>query len=287
MGISSRTVKRMLAVNPEHMCVDGTQTRKSYRLLDPYRKEIAELLEQGFQTSQILIKLQERHPDIPIKRTTLSDFCVNLREELFKVTPSSTETPPSLSDESILSPYMDKINSLLSEGKQIIVIYATIQSDGYIGSYSLLQQICARLKPRINRTKKATRKVRRKDLVSATWSGKSGLPKQNMELIQDKFPVMVEIQDIISTFRTAYSDKDIESIRLWCERFAQCQFPAIRSFIRGIDLDSSAFYNSMRFSYSNALLEGCVNKLKAVKRSMYGRASYALLRAKLLLSNKT
>jgi len=37
-------------------------------------------------------------------------------------------------------------------------------------------------------------------------------------------------------------------------------------------------------NYSNGILEGKVNKLKEVKRSMYGRASHSLLRAKMLLA---
>jgi len=65
----------------------------------------------------------------------------------------------------------------------------------------------------------------------------------------------------------------------------QCKFPAICSFVNGINDDIDAFYNSMIYQYSNGLLKGFVNKLKAVKRSMYGRASYILLMAKLLLAN--
>ena len=69
------------------------------------------------------------------------------------------------------------------------------------------------------------------------------------------------------------------------DKYSQCKFPAICSFINGINADADAFYNSMKYKYSNGLLEGSVNKLKAVKRSMYGRASFFLLKAKLLLAN--
>ncbi len=285
MGISRRTVRRMLAINPEHMCVDGTQTRKSRKILDPHRKQIEELIERGFQTSQILKKLQEMFPGINIKRTTLSDYCVKLRDELYTMAQLPEEYPQDLSEDSILSPHMDKIRMMLSENKMITVIYAAIVEDGYIGSYSLLQQFCVCIKPKTYRIKKSVHKIKRRELVTAVWSDKTNLTKPDIEYIQEKYPIICEIQDIITEFRTAFSNKDIESVKLWCEKYAQSQFQAIRSFINGINLDADAFYNSMKYEYSNALLEGSVNKLKEIKRSMYGRAGYPLLRAKLLLSN--
>ena len=117
------------------------------------------------------------------------------------------------------------------------------------------------------------------------WSGKTDLSDKDITYIEDNYPVLCEIRAIIAEFRTAYSQKDIDAVRIWCDKYSQCKFPAIVSFINGINADTDAFYNSMKFEYSNGLLEGSVNKLKAVKRSMYGRASYLLLRAKLLLAN--
>jgi len=275
----------MLHVNPDHMCIDGTQTRKTRKLLDPYKKQIQELIECGFQTSQILKKLREMFPCININRTTLSDFCVKLREELFDYTQLPCQQIPVLNDDSILSPHVDTINRLLSENRPMTNILTDIKAEGYPGSYSLLQQYCRAVKPSLCRTKKATHKVKRKDLISAVWSGKTDISEEDMDFINTNYPIFDQIKSIVTEFRTAYSHKDSDAVKLWCEKFAQCEFPAICSFINGINNDAVAFYNSMKYEYSNGLLEGSVNKLKAVKRSMYGRAGYSLLRAKLLLMN--
>jgi len=56
----------------------------------------------------------------------------------------------------------------------------------------------------------------------------------------------------------------------------------INSFISGIVTDLDAVKNAIRFEYNNSLAEGTVNKLKLVKRIMYGRCSFALLRNKML-----
>jgi hypothetical protein len=268
------------------MCVDGTPTKKTRKALDAYKTQIQELMERGFGPMQILRKLNESYPDAKIKRTTLGDYCLKLRTELYDYTESSAKATPTLDAGSILAPYADTIKQMLSDSKPITVIFAAIKTDGYAGSYSLLQQHCKSAKPILRRSKKTIRKIKRRALVSAAWSNKPNLSDEDMAYIENEYPIFAEIKAVVSAFRNAYSNKDVEAVKLWCDQHAHCKFPAICSFINGIHADSDAFYNSMIYSYSNGLLEGSVNKLKAVKRSMFGRASYMLLRAKLLLSNK-
>jgi transposase len=42
--------------------------------------------------------------------------------------------------------------------------------------------------------------------------------------------------------------------------------------------------NSLKESFSNGPVEGHINRLKTLKREMYGRAGFELLRARLLPS---
>jgi transposase len=44
-----------------------------------------------------------------------------------------------------------------------------------------------------------------------------------------------------------------------------------------------AIQNALTMPWSNGQVEGQINKLKMIKRQMYGRASFGLLRKKLLL----
>ncbi len=47
--------------------------------------------------------------------------------------------------------------------------------------------------------------------------------------------------------------------------------------------DKEAVENAIKYHYSNGLAEGSVNKLKFIKRIMYGRNRFSLLRLKVLL----
>ena len=57
---------------------------------------------------------------------------------------------------------------------------------------------------------------------------------------------------------------------------------ALRRFARTLSRDLEAVKNAITETWSNGQTEGQVNKLKTLKRAMYGRASVELLRARLL-----
>lgn len=53
-------------------------------------------------------------------------------------------------------------------------------------------------------------------------------------------------------------------------------------FSRGLTDDRAAVEAGLTLGWSNGQTEGQVNRLKLLKRSMYGRASFDLLRLRLL-----
>jgi transposase len=59
--------------------------------------------------------------------------------------------------------------------------------------------------------------------------------------------------------------------------------PELRSFANGIRSDKEAVLNGLTLPHSSGRVEGIVNKVKTVKRQMYGRASFALLRKRIIL----
>ena len=59
--------------------------------------------------------------------------------------------------------------------------------------------------------------------------------------------------------------------------------PELRSFATGIRNDGQAVVNGLTLPYSSGKVEGTVNKIKMLKRQMYGRAGFALLRTRVIL----
>jgi transposase len=64
----------------------------------------------------------------------------------------------------------------------------------------------------------------------------------------------------------------------------QSKLKEFESFARGLSEDYEAVKNALRYGWSNGQLEGQVNRLKLIKRQMYGRAKFDLLRAHVLHS---
>jgi len=56
----------------------------------------------------------------------------------------------------------------------------------------------------------------------------------------------------------------------------------MKRFVRKLNHDLAAVKNALRESRSNGPVEGHINRLKTLKRQMYGRAGFELLRARLL-----
>ena len=56
----------------------------------------------------------------------------------------------------------------------------------------------------------------------------------------------------------------------------------MESFAKGIQQDKEAVLAGLTLPWSQGPLEGHVNRLKLIKRSMYGRAKLPLLRARVL-----
>jgi len=54
------------------------------------------------------------------------------------------------------------------------------------------------------------------------------------------------------------------------------------TFAQGLEKEGSALHAALTLPYSNGPVEGKINKLKFMKRSMYGRAGFPLLRQKVL-----
>jgi transposase len=58
----------------------------------------------------------------------------------------------------------------------------------------------------------------------------------------------------------------------------------LRSFAEGLQKDEAAVRAALRLEWSNGQVEGQVNRLKTIKRQMYGRAKFDLLRQRVLSS---
>jgi transposase len=75
-----------------------------------------------------------------------------------------------------------------------------------------------------------------------------------------------------------------ERLHEWIAKVEADQLPDLHSYTAGLKRDLDAVVNGLRLPYSSGAVEGAVNRIKMLKRQMYGRASFDLLRKRVLLS---
>jgi transposase len=91
---------------------------------------------------------------------------------------------------------------------------------------------------------------------------------------------------LINSFREIFEQKKPKLLREWIVKAKNTKIKEIISFTNGIERDYDAVENAICLPYSNGLAEGSVNKIKVIKRVMYGRCSFETLRNKTIQLDK-
>ena len=94
-----------------------------------------------------------------------------------------------------------------------------------------------------------------------------------------------EMYEAIEGFYRVITGSDTIELIRWMKRFWKTSIATLKTFVLGIKKDYNAVRNTIRLNVTNGITEGYVNKLKAVKRLMYGRAGIELLKNKLVLEH--
>jgi len=74
----------------------------------------------------------------------------------------------------------------------------------------------------------------------------------------------------------------LASLKPWLASAQASGLPELVEFAKGIVRDQDAVAAALRYEASNGITEGHVNRLKLIKRTAYGRASFELLRKRVL-----
>jgi len=88
--------------------------------------------------------------------------------------------------------------------------------------------------------------------------------------------------DLVQQFAQMLRTRTGEHLDDWLAKVADSQIPELQSFTLGIERDKPAVVAGLTLPHSNGVVEGKINKLKLIKRMMYGRTEFPLLRQRVL-----
>jgi transposase len=101
--------------------------------------------------------------------------------------------------------------------------------------------------------------------------------------LENQSPELQQTAQVSRQFQDMVRQRSLEA---WQDWLAQAATPEVsqelRAFARGLREDEKAVTGALSLPWSNGQVEGQVNRLKMIKRQMYGRAGFELLRRRVL-----
>jgi transposase len=76
--------------------------------------------------------------------------------------------------------------------------------------------------------------------------------------------------------------READKLDDWLAQVTTSQIRELQRFVLGVERDKAAVVAGLTLPQNNGLVEGKVNKLKLIKRMMYGRAGFPLVRQRVL-----
>lgn len=183
-------------------------------------------------------------------------------------------------------------------------LHREIRSNGYRGSDSSVRHFVARwravlpdgLKRARTRPNSPAPENGAKKIVAsarlATWLLLRDAEKLEaeertfVEHLVEMSPEIAEAQILAREFNRILKQRDREAFPSWMERMSQSRIREMKSLAAGLERDRAAVAAALEYEWSSGPTEGHINRLKTLKRAMYGRAKFDLLRIKVLAGSK-
>jgi transposase len=88
----------------------------------------------------------------------------------------------------------------------------------------------------------------------------------------------------VTAFAEMLTGRHGDRLDAWMAAVEADDLPHLHRFVTGLRRDYDAVRNGLTLPHSSGSVEGNVNRIKMIKRQMYGRASFDLLRKRVLLA---
>ncbi len=202
--------------------------------------------------------------------------------------------------DSVLNPYKGSLLERWNAGCRTAArLFRDLQQQGYAGSYALVAAYARRLRqaqglapgqrcprrplPRVAEPVCPPLTPRR-----ATWlvlrraTKRTEAETQQLTQLHAQAAEVAEAIDLAQDFLQLVRQRQPEHFDAWLERASTSALEAVQRFASGLRDDYAAVTAGMTLPWSTSPVEGHINRLKMVKRQMFGRAHLDLLSRRFL-----
>jgi transposase len=204
---------------------------------------------------------------------------------------------------SLIDPYERYVISRWQEGcHNGSQLYGELTAKGYKGSPRAMYSYLATLRTPQSLPSKSlpSKQSERKSALSsppplenfsarrATWlfvchpDELDEMQQAELALIRQVSPSAETAYCLAQAFMQMIREHTGQQLDVWLGEAEASHLPELKSFAKGLRRDKDAVLAGLTLPWSNGPVEGHVNRLKLIKRSMYGRAKLHLLRQRVL-----
>src|SRR6266852_4390543 len=257
----------------------GCQRKSQARLLRKWKlyQRVQELHAAG-------MSLRKIGEELGLARNTVRKY--------FRQPPDPPLPTPRPLRASQLDPYEDYLLDRWSQGERNAAqLYREISERGFPGSASIVRAYVGHVPATTaDGSPPRSRKQRAKAVSprALRWllaRKRDDLDQEDQARLEQLLHLSPEVQTVyalLQAFLKLVRERKHQELRSWMEQAIRSGIPELGSFAAGIERDYDAVSAALRLPWSQGITECKVNKLKTLKRVMYGRAGFALLRQRLL-----
>jgi transposase len=176
------------------------------------------------------------------------------------------------------------------------LLWRELRQRGYRGGYSRLSDYLRAWRPRPGAAHGSQTASRAAPLPPlCTYTARQTLwlllrPAEELTAAEQRYlthlarvcPLVSLGQALVQEFATVLREHDVSGLYAWLRGAEHCAIREVARVARGLWSDRQAIEAAVELEWSNGPVEGFVNKLKLLKRGMYGRSRFDLLRQRVL-----
>ena len=257
----------------------GKMTSREKYLLENYNKKlkvfkrVKKLQNQGKRASTVA-------REVGVKDSIVCKY--------FKLTELQPHGRAMTERDSMLNPYKPMLLDMIQAGERSYKILEVLRAAGCKSADSRIRGYITKVRrDSVDNTKA---KFYRRDVCKLLY----GAPEKiRDEELRNKVVGYVAANPKVCTvimfadeFRSLLKSGDPTQLDKWNLRIKESKITELVNFVRYLESDLTAVRNAVIYPHSNGVAEGKINKLKTEKRKCYGRSGFALLKARLFLSDE-
>ncbi len=169
-----------------------------------------------------------------------------------------------------------------------LTIYREIKEQAYTGSARTVYRYLEPLKQAEGRASIDVHRLQKFSANTAVWLFVRP-PERLDEVEQEDLAAFLQVSSplkrayvLIQDFLTMVHQRAGFRLDGWLEQVEASDLRELHQFAHGIELDKEAVQAGLTRPINNGVVEGNVTKLKLIKRQMYGKAGFPLLRQRVL-----